>query len=345
MRFLALVSAALLLGGCPAPEGKVYSVSSPEAAAHTLERLQPIVDQYEFDGELRISGGPLDGAKMGRGQLWPWASVTKQVVSTLVMQDVEDGRLSLDTPVDAYLREWPQGGPQAPSLRQLMRHNSGLYDPEDDASFDFDGSSALDPMVCAEKRSRAPGSGFDYNNCDFLLVGLVLERVNEAPLEDLFRDRVFAPAGLFEARFVTSDTELATSENGTPANRIAHYGAAGGLAGTAWDLVRFDEALMDGRLLSADARAEMWQGVPELGYTALGQWEATMPLEGCAAPVRIIERRGAIGGYQARNFIIPERGIAIAALIGKSEEDYSFGEPWSRKGLSYDLLSAAVCTK
>ena len=345
MRLVALVFAALLLGGCPAPEGKVYSVSSPEASANTLERLQPIVDKYGFDGELRISGGPLDGAKMGRGELWPWASVTKQVVATLVMQDVDEGRLSLDTPVDAYLREWPEGGPKAPSLRQLMRHNSGLYDPEDDASFEFGKSSALDPMVCAEKRTRAPQSGFAYNNCDFLLVGLVLERVNDASLETLFRDRVLAPAGLFEARFVTSDTKLAMSENGTPASQIANYGAAGGLAGTVWDLVRFDEALLDGRLISEQARAEMWKGVPELGYTALGQWEATLPLDGCAAPVRIIERRGAIGGYQARNFIIPERGIAIAALVGQSEEDYSFGEPWSREGLSYELLSAAVCKK
>ena len=305
-----------MLGGCPAPDGKVYSTSSPEAAGHRLERLKPILDRYDFNGELRISGGALDGVEMGPGELWPWASVTKQVIATLVMQDVEDGRLSLDEPVDAYLREWPEGGPQAPSLRQLMRHDSGLYDPEDQASFDFDQSSALE-----------------------------LERINDASLGDLFRDRVFAPAGLFEARFVKPDTKLATSENGTPASEVANYGAAGGLAGTASDLVRFDEALMDGRLISEQSRAEMWEGVPELGFTALGQWEATLPLDGCAEPIRIIERRGAIGGYQARNFIIPERGIAISAFVGRSEEDFSFGEPWSREGLSYELLSAAVCTK
>ena len=345
MRFLGLVSAAFLLGGCPAPEGKVYSTSSPEASVLTLERLQPIVDRYEFDGELRISGGPLDGAKMGRGEVWPWASVTKQVVATLVMQDVEAGRLSLDTPVDAYLREWPEGGPQAPSLRQLMRHNSGLYDPEDDESFAFDFSTALEPMVCAEKRMRMPGSGFNYNNCDFLLVGKVLERVNQVPLEAMFRDRIVAPAGLLESRFVTPDTQLATSENGASARQIAKYGASGGLAGSTSDLIRFDEALMDGRLISEKSRAEMWQGVPDLGYTALGQWESTLPLGGCAEPVRVIERRGAIGGYQARNFIIPERGIAIVAFIGKSEDDYPFGEPWSGEGLSYELLSAAVCTR
>ena len=344
MRAVPAALAAVLLAGCPAPEGKVYSVSSPEASRLTQERLQPIIDRYGFDGEIRISGGPLDGAGMGRGELWPWASITKQVVATLVMQDVEDGRLALDEPVSSYLEEWPRTGPLAPTLRQLLRHQSGLYDPEDDPAFTIDKTAPLDPMVCVERRTREAGGAFDYTNCDTLLVGRVLERVNGQTLADLFQSRIAELAGILEARFVTPQDRLAPSQTGTPASEIAHYGASGGLAGTTRDLLAFDRALMNGALLSESARAEMWAGDPALGYTALGQWEAVLPLEGCAQPVRIIERRGAIGGYQARNFIIPERTIAIAAFIGQSEQAYPFGEPWSQSGLSYEILSAAVCS-
>lgn len=345
MKAAPAVLAAVLLTGCPAPEGMVYSVSSPEASRLTQERLQPIVDRYAFDGEIRISGGPLDGAGMGRGASWPWASITKQVVATLVMQDVEGGRLALDEPVSAYLDEWPDGGPVAPTLRQLLRHQSGLYDPEDDPDFTIDKSRPLDPMLCVERRTQEAGGDFDYTNCDTLLVGRVLERVNGRSLAELFDARIAAPAGMMEARFAAAGDRLAPSLDGTPASEIAHYGASGGLAGTTRDLLFFDRALMEGILLSERARAEMWAGDPALGYTALGQWESVLPLEGCDEPVRIIERRGAIGGYQARNFIIPDRNIAIAAFIGQSEQDYPFGEPWSRTGLSYDILSAAVCSK
>ncbi|MXO95186.1 serine hydrolase [Erythrobacter aquimaris] len=339
------VLAAVMLTGCPPPDGLIYSTSSPTASLLTQERLQPIVDAYAFDGEIRISGGLIAGASMGRGNLWPWASVTKQVVATLVMQEVEKGTISLDRPVSAYLTEWPEIGPGAPNLRQLLRHQSGLYNPEDDASVVSDPSKPLDPMVCVERRAREPGGEFDYNNCDTLLVGKVLERVTGQNLADLFQERIAAPAGMLEAGFVTPETRLAPSMTGTPASEIAPYGASGGLAGTTRDLIAFDRALMTGHLLSNAAREEMWEGVPELGYTALGQWESILALNGCDAPVRIIERRGAIGGYQARNFIMPERNIAIAAFIGQSEEQFSFGEVWSREGLSYEILSAAVCTE
>ncbi|QZD89141.1 beta-lactamase family protein [Qipengyuania aurantiaca] len=330
--------------GCPPPDDRVYTVSSPQAAALTQELLQPLVERNEFEGALRISGGALDGADMGSGDTWPWASVTKQVVATLVMQDVERGALSLDTPVSVYLKEWPSG-PEAPTLRQLLRHQSGLYDPEDDAGFVFDTLRPLDPMLCAERRTQAPGGDFDYNNCDTLIVGRVLERVNGEALETLFQTRIAEPSGILFAKFVTPDTRLAASENGASASEIALYGAAGGLAGPPNDLVRFDRALMEDRLLSEEAREEMWDGVPNLGYTALGQWEAMLPLDGCDEPVRVIERRGAVRGYQARNFIIPDFGIAVVAFTPRGEEEYAFGEPWSREGFSFELLSVAVCTK
>ena len=344
MKPVAALLSALLLMGCPPPEGLVYSASSPDAARLTQERLQPIVERYGFDGEIRVSGGPLEGATMGRGRSWPWASVTKQVVAVMVMQDVEAGRLALDTPVSAYLDSWPADGPQAPSLRQLLRHTSGLYDPEDDGTYVFSDTAALDPMLCVERRTKEPGNSFNYNNCDFLLVGRILEQVNGTSLTELFRMRIAEPARLTNARFATPDMRLVKSSGSLSAATIARFGAAGGLVGTVRDMLLFDEALLGGKLLPETAREEMWDGVPELGYTALGQWESVVPLAGCDEPVRIIERRGAIEGYQARNFIIPERGIALAALIGQSEGVFDFGEPWSREGMSYDLLSAAVCS-
>ena len=59
-----------------------------------------------------------------------------------------------------------------------------------------------------------------------------------------------------------------------------------------------------------------------------------------AAPQRLVERRGEIGNVQVRNIIAPDRGIAVIAFADRPVE---FGEPWQGKGLTYDLMSAALC--
>lgn len=305
--------------------------------------LVQVLDRHGFDGEIAVTGGSYDGFRSGAGQVWPLASISKQFVATLVMQQVEKGELDLDAPVSAYLESWPGSGPQAPSLRQLLRHQSGLYDPEDDPEFDRTGAFPLDPMMCVARRDRAPGGEFDYTNCDTLLVGKVLESVTGRTLDKLLSDEIAGPLGLESLGFAQANSKVAPSLNGTPVREIAAYGASGGMIATATDLLAFDRALMEGGLLGSDALAEMWAGDPALGYTALGQWEFSAPLSGCADPVRIVERRGAIGGYQARNFIVPERGVAVAVFIGKGEDVYPFGEIWTGSGLSHDILSRTVC--
>jgi len=57
--------------------------------------------------------------------------------------------------------------------------------------------------------------------------------------------------------------------------------------------------------------------------------------------MRIIERRGSIGGVQVRNFILPEPEIAVALFTDQAEFD--FGEIWQGAGFSYDMLSLAAC--
>ena len=121
---------------------------------------------------------------------------------------------------------------------------------------------------------------------------------------------------------------------------VGRFGAAGALAGPPSDLAAFDRALMDGRLLKPETRAEMWRGDPKLGYAALGAWVYPVKLKGCATPQRLVERRGEIGNVQVRNVIAPDRGIAVIAFADRPVE---FGEPWQGKGLTYDLMSAALC--
>lgn len=323
-----------------AEDAESSQLSSP-AETDLLQVLQ----RHDFDGAIAVSGGRFDGASYRSEEVWPWASVTKQIMAVLVMQEVEAGTIDLDKPVSTYLASWPLDQFDAPSLRQLLRHQSGLYDPEDDDGFVWENARPLDPRICVERRNRAPGGSFNYSNCDTLWVGRVLEEVTGTDLPGLFRERIAEPLGMEQAGFAGPELKLARSADGTSALEISFYGASGGLVGTPADLLKFDQALINGTLLSDAARAEMWRGDPTLGYTALGQWDVAVPLAGCEGTVRVIERRGAIQGYQARNFIFPDLDIAMVVFIGRSEADFPFGEPWSGNGLSYDLLSATACKR
>ena len=104
-----------------------------------------------------------------------------------------------------------------------------------------------------------------------------------------------------------------------------------------------DEALLSGALLPDRERAELWRGDPKLGYQALGQWSFTARLKGCAGPVRIVERRGGIGRFQVRNLLAPDQGVAAVMLTNRGGDVIDFGEIWQGKGLSHDLLAAALC--
>ena len=276
---------------------------------------------------------------------WPWASITKQVVAVLVMQEVERGTLVLDAPAINYLPFPPAGDFAAPTIRELLRHQSGLRNPDDspkDANgvpdFYSTGPSGLD--WCLSGRSAPPDEGWSYNNCDYIVLGAVLESVTGSPISSLIGERLRAAAIQAPTLATRRPRSLARSGAEFPFD-ISRYGASAGIVGSVNDIIAFDRALLDGRLLSSEARAEMWKGDPALGYMALGQWVYDVPLTGCDGVVRIVERRGAIGGYQLRNFILPEMDMAL--VIAVKDESFDFGDLWQQQGRSFDILSAAAC--
>jgi len=286
--------------------------------------------------------------------LWRWASVTKQVVATLVMQEVAAGRIGLDTSIATYLPSFAGPNARLISVRQLLRHQSGLPNPDDtaptpDAVPAYDGpgyTGSRDPLTgyCAGPAKDTPGGNWSYNNCDYIVAGALLEAVTGKSWQALVRDRIARPLKLTSlAAFPTRKATVAGTVDGKPEPTfdLGAFAASAGLYGTVQDLWKFDRALMTAKLLPPEQLAEMWNGDPKLGFMALGQWVFSVPLKGCAAPVRIVERRGAIGGVEIRNFILPDQDVVAIAFTNRS--GFDFGEVWQGKGFSYDLLSAAAC--
>jgi D-alanyl-D-alanine carboxypeptidase len=336
----------------------LLAFATPAFAAPTTARIEPVLSAAKFSGEVIVSQGeaPLSitNGKIRSGQRWRWASVTKQVVATLIMQEVAAGKVDLDKPVSAYLPAFKSPNAATVTVRQLLRHQSGLPNPDDTAA-GKDGVSVYyakaDPVLqnpitgyCAGPVKGAAGGNWSYNNCDYIVAGALLEAVTGKPWKTLVAEQIATPLGLKSlAAFPTSKPTVAGLVGGKAEGRYKFetFGAAAGLYGTAEDLWKFDRALMTGKLLPESARTTMWDGQPDLGFIALGQWAFGAELKGCATPVRIIERRGAIGGVQVRNFILPDADVVVVAFTNRA--DFEFGEIWQGKGFAFDLLSAAAC--
>jgi hypothetical protein len=106
-------------------------------------------------------------------------------------------------------------------------------------------------------------------------------------------------------------------------------------------LLAFDRALMGGKLVSAASLGDLWKGELKLGYSAQGAWAFSADLKGYGGAVDLVERRGDFGCVQVRNIFAPKLGRVL--IVSTNRNDLDFGEIWRGKGLSFDLLSAALC--
>lgn len=246
--------------------------------ASTLERL---LAEAKYSGVViaadatgiteRIALGLADRANatpIHADMIWRWASVTKQVTAVLVMQQVDAGKLSLDMTLAQALPSFKGEQAARISIRHLLQHTSGLPNPDDSPTradgvpeFYRDAAGADAHRYCARPSKHVAGSRFEYNNCDYLLLGSILERATSRTYAQLVRERIAVPSGLKSVAVV--DTTNATRSrvigyraDGRPEAKLAlaSFAAAGAIERTASDMLAFNAALIDGKLLSATSR-------------------------------------------------------------------------------------------
>lgn len=130
-------------------------------------------------------------------------SVTKTWTTTVVLQLVQEGKLSLADPVSKFRPDVPNGS--AITLEQMLTMRSGLFNYTEtlelNTAMDQDPQRVWQPeellaLAFARPPYFAPGQGFHYSNTNTVLLGLIAEKIEGKPLATLFRERIFEPLGL-----------------------------------------------------------------------------------------------------------------------------------------------------
>ncbi|KAB2593958.1 serine hydrolase domain-containing protein [Streptomyces arboris] len=225
------------------------------------------------------------GAAMDIQARFRIGSVSKTFSSVVLLQLVEEGRLSLDAPVNTYLEGLLPD--DRITVRHLLTHRSGLADYTN-AMFDqtvpgfeavrnrvFSYQELVD-LSLAEPRTTEPGAAYKYSNANFVVVGMLIEKLTGRPVADAFQRRIIKPLGLRKTAYVHPDTRikgthvrgyLHPDEAGDPLvdsteQTVSWAQSAGAVISSPADLNTFTGALMRGRLLSEATLEEMTTVTP-----------------------------------------------------------------------------------
>jgi len=211
------------------------------------------------------------------------ASTTKAWASTGIMMLVQQGRVGLNQPIGELVPDLPASWRAVPVWR-LMSHTSGLPDvmlsPNTGEMLAHNRDSAL-MLAGAKPLEFAAGAEWSYNQTNYVLLGMVIDRVTGVPFMTWILDQIAKPLGLQSPIFgdsravvpgrTTQYTHWALSAQGPPrpldSLRVTSYlydsflHLAAGLNTTAGDLARFGDAVRAGRLISPALRDTMWTAV------------------------------------------------------------------------------------
>jgi D-alanyl-D-alanine carboxypeptidase len=307
----ALVCASpLVLTSTPAQASPDTALSSTQVNSRVETGLRPllqdavaaglpgVIARVQDGSETRlVAAGVADvatGAALRPHARFRVGSITKTFVATVVLQLVEEGRLSLDEPVGRRLPGLLANG-NLITVRQLLNHTSGLFNYTDDPTLlpGLVQNRVFTPrelVAIAETHpsTAPPGTKWAYSNTNYVVAGLLVEAVTGHRVGQELRTRIFKPLGLEDTSFpVTSgkiagyhahgyvpsglipteaDTEFPSTPDGrfvdvTELNPSAAW-AAGAIISNAQDLSRFYRALMTGRLLTPSMLREMKTTVP-----------------------------------------------------------------------------------
>ncbi|MEN8376092.1 MAG: serine hydrolase domain-containing protein [Gemmatimonadota bacterium] len=250
-------------------------------------RLQEIVEAYHtadlFQGAVLVAMGDeivYRGAVGLANEEWgvanapetrfTVASLGKAFTGVIVLQLIEEGRLSLADPLSEHLPELEGDAWRRVTIEHLVHHTAGIPWPQDDwEPSRYAGRYELAEIVTwisAREPSADPGAEFEYCNSCYHLLGAIIERITGSAFEDVLRERLLHPlelsnTGIAYARPLIQHraSGYVRDEAGSYVNALlqdqSYAVGAGGMYSTVDDLLRWHRALTGDQVLSAESKA------------------------------------------------------------------------------------------
>lgn len=219
-------------------------------------------------------------------------SMNKMFTAVSIAQLVERGKMSFDDPLAKFIPDFPNAeAAKKIRIKHLLSHTSGLggYFSQRYVNMSRERLRTVDDMMALVREDEKdirfePGSRWAYSNTGMLVLGKVIEIVSGQSYFDYVRENIFRPAGMtntdsfeldrvnpnlavgYEKRYTDTGVEWANNVF----SHVMRGGPQGGGFSTAEDLLKFDQALRSGKLVSTDMVKTLTSAKPELNSPDYG---------------------------------------------------------------------------
>lgn len=324
--FVAAVTAAVLCAQ-DAPPWSASAVTAVETAVREAQ-IPGLSCTIGVGGELVFQRGfgfadlenevPATAATVYR-----LGSISKPVTAVLAMGLAAEGRLDLDADVHGLVPEWPQKRWPV-TTRQLLAHLGGVrhYRGEAESTVHYATQVAGLERFAADELLHEPGTKYLYSTYGYNLIAAVVEKVAQKPFAVVVRERIAERAGAPTLqdddlhRIIRGRAQGYVREGGVLQNSELMDGSyklgGGGLCSSSDDLVRFAQALMDGRLVGEETLRLLWTPQSTKDGTRIDY------ALGFRVGEHRVHRTVFHGGAQARVstflLLLPDAHVAIALL-------------------------------
>lgn len=302
---------------------------------------------------------------------FPLCQVTEQFTAALVLREVEKGTMRLGQTVGEVWPELASGPTAGVTLAHLLGRRSGLMSVDglgEDVSPDVEVVTndvpwfwrTRDPRVrtmeCAarlvlERPPVMPPGMAARNNSDYLVVGAMLESASGKPFAELVHEGILEPLGMSETSVLTSQTIVPKMARSAlyrmdgwwagPGVRWENAPALVGLCSTAADLLKWNNALLDGKAVPAKLSAAFFgpaEGEFRNGFG--GDW-GEVPIGGKRR--QVLDVIGAIGAYRAHSSIVLPDRLSVIILSGAT--NYNPKPIHREANITFELASAALAAE
>jgi D-alanyl-D-alanine carboxypeptidase len=279
------------------------------------------------------------------------ASISKIFTAVVVLQLVEEGRLTLDMPLSTWFPGLVPHGDQT-TVQRLLNHTTGLYDYLEDKTYlnrafqqpDYHWPpEQLVAYAATHASAFLPGTpnAWDYSSTNYVILGMIVERVTGHSLAAEIRQRILEPLDLTQTFFSPDEQVAGIQARGyrwtiDQTNISLSFAfATASIVSTVSDVQRFGDALFGGQLLKPETLQLMLTfqngkgqyAMPALEY-GLGVMRNRLPVsndaQGHVRPIevsRVMGHTGGFGGFRTVLWHAPESGITIALAMNQGATD------------------------
>jgi CubicO group peptidase (beta-lactamase class C family) len=259
-------------------------------------------------------------------------SITKQFTAAAIMQLIEQGKMSLDDPIEKFLPDYPIRGRHI-TIRHLLNHTSGIRSYTS-LGLKFLAVTRQDlrhedliALFKDEPDDFQPGEKWLYDNSGYYLLGVILEKVTGDKYGEYVQRQLFAPLGLSSTIYCdvepivknrASGYQIGLDKQLRNADFISMKNpfAAGSLCSTVKDLVAWTSALAGGKVVTAASYAQMIAPTKLADGKEQAYGFGLMPgqLEGHPQ----IAHGGGINGFASMLMYFPKDDVTVVVLTNSS---------------------------